>query len=844
MAELRPSRTADIYTRVEDYLNDKIQSAADLDQVDSLLLRVHEQQGLLRQELEDARKAHREVQTRVEQRSQELASRAEAFHLQKADVDRRLQSLARTNVSDDAASRIEARMGKVRNLEIAQGYLDLVRRMNTLSSQVKDNLHSQPVVSVQAYLGLRSLLKKVQDAQEAAEGAAPQLVYTFVRQCMDLHNEVKKALEADLQETLEEMKWPSKELKLLGNVSEKWNTQVKLLLELQDPDLIAAFADRDTSSFSPATEPVVLLPLEVMVQPLAARFRYHFYGERPTNRLDKPEYFLNHVLDLLDRHSGFMSDMLDPILDERAATFESLEAVYTDAVSAFITALLPMVLAKCLSFLPQISQQPQLLSHFIHELMAFDTAIRDTWGYVPIPRMLTDWRGVTWTILNTHVYFGPWLEVEKDFALSRYRAIRDAPDSGDIDFDADSIQTKPTKGAIRVNDLLETITDRYRGLSSFSQKMRFLLDIQLSIFDDYHNHLHGALQAYLVSSHTAGRLLQGQTEADAFGLKGLESLTKIYGSAEFLERKMSDWSDDVFFLELWDELQYRAKANSSGNASVGTDLRVDEVASKTSDTIRSNGRDNDADTDGGGLFDQTALAYRRLRDRSEEEIIRAFDVNLRAALDPYAKYAQWSSLAATPSDFASMSPSPSLDGFFQTTSVLLGFLADTLAPGSLRRITRRYCASVQRKIYDNILMYHTFSAAGASQLQRDLSAIKESIEKSTKLRGVIGGSMKRLEDAVFLLSLDAATIVNASSDDGDEDGWGFGEEEAGPSTENAPAASTGNDFNEKEWGLWDAEKLVFQSNEAARKALADMGLYHLSEAEARNILKRRAELNG
>ncbi len=51
MAELRASRTADIHTRVEDYLNDKIQSAADLDQVDSLLLRVHEQQGLLRQQV-------------------------------------------------------------------------------------------------------------------------------------------------------------------------------------------------------------------------------------------------------------------------------------------------------------------------------------------------------------------------------------------------------------------------------------------------------------------------------------------------------------------------------------------------------------------------------------------------------------------------------------------------------------------------------------------------------------------------------------------------------------------------------------------------------------------------
>ena len=34
-------------------------------------------------------------------------------------------------------------------------------------------------------------------------------------------------------------------------------------------------------------EPLVLLPLEVMVKPLELRFRYHFDGERPTNRPDK-----------------------------------------------------------------------------------------------------------------------------------------------------------------------------------------------------------------------------------------------------------------------------------------------------------------------------------------------------------------------------------------------------------------------------------------------------------------------------------------------------------------------------------------------------------------------------
>jgi hypothetical protein len=42
--------------------------------------------------------------------------------------------------------------------------------------------------------------------------------------------------------------------------------------------------DKDDSS---RVEQVVLLPLEVMIKPLELRFRYHFDGDKPTNRLDK-----------------------------------------------------------------------------------------------------------------------------------------------------------------------------------------------------------------------------------------------------------------------------------------------------------------------------------------------------------------------------------------------------------------------------------------------------------------------------------------------------------------------------------------------------------------------------
>lgn len=44
---------------------------------------------------------------------------------------------------------------------------------------------------------------------------------------------------------------------------------------------------RDTISNSQDVEPPILFPMEVIVHPLALRFKYHFNGDKPTNRFDK-----------------------------------------------------------------------------------------------------------------------------------------------------------------------------------------------------------------------------------------------------------------------------------------------------------------------------------------------------------------------------------------------------------------------------------------------------------------------------------------------------------------------------------------------------------------------------
>lgn len=79
-------------------------------------------------------------------------------------------------------------------------------------------------------------------------------------------------------------------------------------LLLNCADLICWFRDikarnAELESSGSNTEPIVLLPLEVMVHPLVLRFKYHFYGNKPTNRLDK----VSSEVQVLDTLANYVS---------------------------------------------------------------------------------------------------------------------------------------------------------------------------------------------------------------------------------------------------------------------------------------------------------------------------------------------------------------------------------------------------------------------------------------------------------------------------------------------------------------------------------------------------------
>jgi len=127
------------------------------------------------------------------------------------------------------------------------------------------------------------------------------------------------------------------------------------------------------------------------------------------------------------------------------------------ALGEFITALLPMLNRKVDFILPELLKSPSLLSHFMHENLVFDTALRQEYLYIPFGK--EKWEGTIQHALKSQRVFKTWRDVEKDFAESRYNDILSAKDASELEYEAvDALDVKPTKGAMRIMDLLETFT--------------------------------------------------------------------------------------------------------------------------------------------------------------------------------------------------------------------------------------------------------------------------------------------------------------------------------------------------------------------------------------------------
>ncbi|KAL1849380.1 hypothetical protein VTK73DRAFT_9890 [Phialemonium thermophilum] len=771
--------------RVEDYLDDKLQSTADLAHLDTLLESVEYQRSQLQSQLDDATKELEESRKSSAERKEALSRMIQEFQALQRSIDVRLQILAASDAPDEAIRRLERPMAQLHKVDLAHKYLLLLQDVEDLRKSAMSHLPRSPNAALGPYTRLKQLSMRLKELQGPADGAAVHLVSYVAAVADRLWDEMKQTMSSELQVVLTQRKWPKVDPHL--EIDAEWQDAFERLLDLQAPEL----------SYAPGV--VTLLPIDVMTDIFVKEFRFHFLSDRPTSN---PQTIGTHclpwLLSLIEKWEDFLRENFTPILAAKLRGSPAAQKmVYMDPVCAFITSMLPVVREKVESSVSEAIGNPVFLSSLMGQLLSFDQTIRSRFDYDGGDAE-RGWDGITSWALNKH--FDKWLVAEKQFALERFQEIMGSQDARNIDYEFGGTgRTKPTYGAVRVTDLLRSVTDQYKRVRRFSHKLRFLIDIQLAILDEYHDRLRGSLEAYQSLTSAVGRTLHGVTKEQLAALEGtgaLETLCKVLGSSDHIVNTLKDWSNEEFFVTFWEQLQTRAKA-SENQSSLAGGMSYDHVRDRTSSAVGT-------EDDGGVLFDETISAYGKQRERAEAFLVEALVDSHTKAFRPYIQRPQWTTLNDDSSaDAYQLGITAELSEPLRILKRNLDFLSRALGTAVFRRVWRGALEKLNNMLWSEVLMSRSFTAFGAAQFLRDLHSLVSLVE-----RYIPAGSspLDVLGDAVRLLNL-----------------------------------PVGTEATEAAVSLQQATDRVFTDNTEAKKLLEDLGINSLTPANARQILRRRVE---
>ncbi|KAF9156452.1 hypothetical protein BG015_005176 [Linnemannia schmuckeri] len=824
-------QTIDVDEDVTDFLNARFNSREDLANIKDVLQKQAAIGDELNHKLEESKKKTAQALKMAQNVSKLSLDSLQNLESSALDLEEQIEHseafASGKNNKHDQRSLIEeltVLQSRVQALEDAKRYILIISRTQQLISETRELLKTSASQALVPYASLAELSRSV----KATLGGNNTKLEAFVSASVDsLLQELKASLAKKFQTSLDAISWPKPipdGFALSDEQQDNFEAAFKQLLLLQEP----TFGPLDRSDNKPYPP---LLPIEQMAAPLILRFRYHFDGKRPTNRLDKPEWYLTHILELIKDHSPFLQNFVQGIVQDT-------EYREYDAKNDFIRLLLGAVERKIRNSVPDMLSSPEMLSHAIHETLRFDKTLREAELYLP-PGQTSEWQGAVQVYLGNRLWLKTWLRVVKEFALARYHQIKDDEDAwqpayenlGEKDF------IIPTKSAEKLIDLLEFVTERYRPLTVLEHRT-FLLDIQLDVLIAYHRHIRGLVDQYESMTYSFVRVMPGAASAEelaSMGVEGLRKLCQWLSSIEYISSTLKDWGEDIFFLELYKEISERTQKVVNPMHSENEDSEAEDEPYKKLD-------------ENGTIFDESILGFTQLSKRIQDLIIRNVTKEVFSNMKPYASLASWPQIEflavdsrqpysptqlqdAFPTSFLQENSDDISPELYQPLNVLthsFEFLATTLPTKHFTSLYRQISFEMQDYLWQRVMMKNSFSELGGLQFARDIriglwGAGRRWIKKPENYH-------RKLRDACILLSLQSAKANSPPPLTFDQDPILKQQQQQQP----VYAKRT----------LAQIMAVLFDEDMApdtVRTKLEEIGVMHLGLPEARDVIRRRVE---
>lgn len=281
--------------RVEDFLNDKIQTTSDLGDLDSLIASVERQKEqleeqvripglewahvklllLMRTKLQHAQSELLQAKSASTNRTSLMLEQTQEFERQQSNVQKRLMIVTSSDTPEEATRKLNGPMEKLRKVELAQAYLEMLQDVEDFRTEARRHLPADPKEALKPYTQLKELAISLQELQEPAEGAAVHLVNFVESTSNTLWTDMKKIMTDEFDSVLHKMKWPDQTVEPPREFGDSFDK----LLDLQAPEIVTA------------REPLILLPMSVLARSFIQQFRYHFFSDKPTNH---PHHVRSH----------------------------------------------------------------------------------------------------------------------------------------------------------------------------------------------------------------------------------------------------------------------------------------------------------------------------------------------------------------------------------------------------------------------------------------------------------------------------------------------------------------------------------------------------------------------
>uniref|UniRef100_A0A668ATA9 RAD50 interactor 1 n=1 Tax=Myripristis murdjan TaxID=586833 RepID=A0A668ATA9_9TELE len=359
--------------------------------------------------------------------------------------------------------RLGQTLGHVDTIERHLKYLQCLQHIEELSALVQQCLMTNSVwEAIRAVDSMAAL-----DAQLQQSGCSH--LKAFLSETLVFwHKIIKDRLASDFEEVLTLLQWPFISPPTQSLAPPANSQEISSQLELLATQLLAL----QTSYPSPLTlSPPLCLPIQIMLLPLSKRFRYHFTGNRQTNSLSKPEWYLTQVLMWMGNSSAFMDEKIQPILDRAGANI--------NARVELCRGLLSLVQEKVASDAPRLLYDDSLFCHLVEEVLQFEKELRSSQLYpAALPGLLH--------LLVEDATLQKWLTVEKKMAVEKVDAILSAEGAWSSQYRdiSDVDELKAPDCAETFMTLLLVITERYRSLPCPRAQLKFL-ELQRELIDDF-----------------------------------------------------------------------------------------------------------------------------------------------------------------------------------------------------------------------------------------------------------------------------------------------------------------------------------------------------------------------